>query len=591
MQAGLAQKETKIVQSAFVNLFRSAVESVEEATSFELKDSELTQSSTKRTRTQAESNGSVLIVIDEASELLQRLTNDDISFFRCMRKAMVEYKSVNDKCFFVILGTFSSLTQTIPHRRLDASYKPTADDDAREPMSTYLLHHTLGLPWNSCEKLLGMSCEECHQPVNLFSMGRPLWKAYLSNEGGSTSFLLDLATKKLLLDSKITESKDLNASQILALFACRVCLTISPISMVASTLVSSHMGTAVKLSESREDLVVSYPSEPILSIAAKPYYLEGYDVKTDTTSGIGFLHKGLPTLKQYFLSGAVPKGHRGEFIVRLLNILAMDRAMVRTKTESKVSASEGSEDQHRPAVVEVKLRTFLSEFVRGTDQKQSQDLFQASAFDGVVCFTHFVYLSRSKGSDKLITPDLLRCAYRRTAAIVVDDGRKGIDWLIPVRLGSDKFTALAGQDKNRIGDSLHTFQPLSNAATHHKITPLYFLTEAEQEEFRRAEVAFDWPAVVFAIGGNEMESGLAQSGDMALRSCISNEERAPCVIFTGLGYTKLMDDDCNTLLTELRDFVIEVPEHYRQNAPLTFFGDRYCSTVSEAMAVDEAEES
>ena len=97
-----------------------------------------------------------------------------------------------------------------------------------------------------------------------------------------------------------------------------------------------------------------------------------------------------------------------------------------------------------------------------------------------------------------------------------------------------------GQDKNRIGDSLRHLQPLSNDATHHKVTPRYFLTEEEQEEFANADVGFDWPAILFAIGADEEKSGLAQSGnEMTRRSGGSLEERTPCVIFAGLGYTNL----------------------------------------------------
>ncbi|CAJ1943839.1 unnamed protein product [Cylindrotheca closterium] len=131
---------------------------------------------------------------------------------------------------------------------------------------------------------------------------------------------------------------------------------------------------------------------------------------------------------------------------------------------------------------------------------------------------------KSTGSKKQITPDLLRCAYRRTAALVVDDAHKGIDWLIPVHLGSDKFKALVGQDKNRIGDSFSNLQAVSNEATHRKVTPQYYLTKEEKEEFQKAQMSLDWPAVLFAIDGDEEKIGWVESSAMTLRSRTSRRQ-------------------------------------------------------------------
>eukprot|EP00980_Cylindrotheca_fusiformis_P026669 scaffold16868_cov164-Cylindrotheca_fusiformis.AAC.1 len=76
-------------------------------------------------------------------------------------------------------------------------------------------------------------------------------------------------------------------------------------------------------------------------------------------------------------------------------------------------------------------------------------------------------MSREKGSNPLITPNLLRCAYRRTAAIVVDAGRRGIDWIIPVRVGKkDKFVGLAGQDKNRLAETLEGLADFARLESH-----------------------------------------------------------------------------------------------------------------------------
>jgi hypothetical protein len=66
-----------------------------------------------------------------------------------------------------------------------------------------------------------------------------------------------------------------------------------------------------------------------------------------------------------------------------------------------------------------------------------------------------VYLARSEDDGPLITPNFLWYAYRRTAAIVGDDGRRDIDFRIPVRSGKDdKFVGFCGLDKNRADDTV-----------------------------------------------------------------------------------------------------------------------------------------
>lgn len=81
--------------------------------------------------------------------------------------------------------------------------------------------------------------------------------------------------------------------------------------------------------------------------------------------------------------------------------------------------------------------------------------------DGSVCFTHFVYLSKSVHGP-------LRYAYRRSAAIVVEEGRRGIEKVIPLRVAEDQFVGLVVQAKNRVSDTLQSLTSVDTAATHHK---------------------------------------------------------------------------------------------------------------------------
>jgi hypothetical protein len=191
-----------------------------------------------------------------------------------------------------------------------------------------------------------------------------------------------------------------------------------------------------------------------------------------------------------------------------------------------------------------------------------------------VCFTHFIYLS----ADALICPELLKYAYRRTAAIVPEQGRKGIDWIIPVRIKKENddnnewFVGLVGQDKNRVNDSLLSLQPVGNDETHWKLSTQYFLSNNERDKFSAVGWNMYWPSIFFAIGSGEQNAGRVDISTRKLRSDTSSKEiQIPCMICTGLGYTKLVDSTSSAeiKLQELRDFVFDPPEMYQKFVPIT----------------------
>eukprot|EP00980_Cylindrotheca_fusiformis_P030475 scaffold24883_cov201-Cylindrotheca_fusiformis.AAC.1 len=382
----------------------------------------------------------------------------------------------------------------MPGRYFHPSNKVGQSDDGETfvAMEPFLLHHAIGLR-NNPDHILQPKGDKCDKEKELLAMGRPLWHAFLNAKSEmNNAALVTYARQKLLQTGKQMSPKDLSSPQMIALLACRACLTISPVSRFAPTLVSSHMGTAVRVSTTMDEVVVAYPSEPILAIASRSFW----DQK--------FLQQALSQMKEYFACGAVDKGHRGEMIVRLLNLLAIDKCMARKQS----------------LVVDVELKDFLAQFDRtnaklscvlnrymaGEQAPSVEEKKVLSSFDimdkeddetirkayaqylkqGTVRFTHFVHLARGDGP--LITPDLLRYAYCRTAAIVVDPGRRGIDWIIPIRMGDDKYIGLVGQDKNRLGETLEGLSKNDNETTHHKVTASYFLSSKERQLFIEAQI-------------------------------------------------------------------------------------------------------
>ena len=350
------------------------------------------------------------------------------------------------------------------------------------------------------------------------------------------------------------------------------------------------MATAVSISTHREEVVVSYPSEPILALASRLY-----------TNGVN-LQPFFQCMKESIPAGAVPKGHRGEVIVRLLNLFAMDKCAARSESY---------------ATPEVTLREFLSKFDRQgssivpllegkitLDEKAQKRLkreigeknvkaaikaleetsgsYQKLLDGGTVCFNHFIYVEKKAKSEAIITPDLLRLAYRRQAAIVVEEGRRGIDWVIPVRLqptvtpakpDDDSFVGLVGQDKNRIHDSVTGLASLSNDETHVKVSPSYFLSQCEREAFEEIGWSLDWPSILFSIGVDDIAASTAQQPTrIELRSeeLAEGKEYYPCIVLTGLGYDNIVGADAIEALREFRDGYIEAPEAYCKYAPLTY---------------------
>eukprot|EP00980_Cylindrotheca_fusiformis_P026828 scaffold17595_cov113-Cylindrotheca_fusiformis.AAC.13 len=141
----------------------------------------------------------------------------------------------------------------------------------------------------------------------------------------------------------------------------------------------------------------------------------------------------------------------------------------------------------------------------------------------------------------------------------------------------DKFVGLAGQDKNRLDEVLESESDYSSEATGQPATTDYFLTREERESFREAGFPLDWPAILFSTGGEEQPGAALAQHATRIRiwhptgnKPIVQEFSFPCLVLTGLQYSKLMDGDADSKLQELGDFVMDPPDAYRDAVPLTY---------------------
>ena len=535
----------------------------------------------------------IIFVVDEASELLKKFTSDGVSYYRALRTTFKVFAEEAEWLFFVVMATFSSITYLSPGLAMDPSNKPYSghDDENQKPLNPFILGSSFRVN-NNRATLLAMTVEDCHEPACLYSMGRPLWRALLHCEHPMTPFhLLQYARKKLInsndIDATLTKKEE-----ILAVLSVRLCLSISPTSLYVPSLVARHMGTALSVSDDRLSMVVTYPSEPVLAVGAKVFMKKKENTKLMISA-----------LQDFCAYGVVEKGYKGELIVRFLMTLAMDRAMD-PETVKEVTLKDylkkfnrkdadlgevmnGLEGKCREQVdVDKELKMLRRLNLDWSDSRaileaKKQDQLSGAAprpltyADGQVCFTHFVYLSKST-EGPLITHDLLRYAYRRSAAIVVEEGRRGIDKVIPLRIDNDKFVGLVVQDKNRVSDTLQNLTSVDNPETHHKVNVDYFLTRDEKDTFRSAGVDLEkhWPAILFAIGVDSVGADIAAQLEQKRfrHNSVSNTDRFdfPCIVLTGLDYLGLMDDDAAVCLKKLRDFEIVPSDQKQGDIPITY---------------------
>ena len=542
---------------------------------------------------QPETGKKIIFVVDEASMLLDKFTVDGVSYYRALRSAFKNFEANASWLFFVVMSTFSSITYLSPGLTTDPSWKPTSgyNDENQTPLDPFILGSSFRVN-NDRDKILAMTVEQCHVPKCLYSMGRPLWKALLTCDTPMTDeALLDYGRKKLR-HSKKTSSDLVVPEEILAVLSVRLCLSISPTSLYGPSLVARHMATALSVTEDRMSMVVTYPSEPVLAAGAK-LFMRNQDNISQMISAL-----------QVFLAhGVVDKGYKGEIIVRLLMMLAIDKAMGNENVKEvslkeyllqfsreRASLDEVIEGLDSIGRQEIDVETELGKLRRlKIDWSDSRAILQRrkeenssraasrplTYADGQVCFTHFVYLSKST-EGPLVTHDLLRYAYRRGAAIVVEEGRRGIDKIIPLRVGEDKFVGLVIQDKNRVSDTLQSLTSFDNDETHHKVNLEYFLSKEEKQTFRSAGVDLTkhWPAILFAVGVDEV--GAAAAGQLEQRRFRHNNRSEtegfhfPCIVLVGLNYTNLMNAEADKHLSALRDFEIVPSDRKRADIPITY---------------------
>jgi len=309
---------------------------------------------------------------------------------------------------------------------------------------------------------------------------------------------------------------------------------------------------------------VSYPSEPILALASRNY--------KNSWKAQNFGSVLLESLRHFLLTGAIAQGNRGEVMVHVLHLWAIDKLM---------------RDEIIHGVHEVKLSKYLECFSREAAPFSPETLLldptvplMQVLLEAKLCFTHFVPLSTGSHIS-CITHDLLRYAYRRTAALATANGREGIDWIIPLRVGTDEFIGLVGQDKNPVSDTLEDLIQIEGSETDSMLLPTSFLSKDELATFPSQWRDVQWPSILFAVDSKTPGAALTRVRDKRGKRNLRGEEIVkrtietpfPCIVFTGLDFSFFSDEE-NAQLKQLRDFVPDVPARVKKCTPLTYNGSQ-----------------
>lgn len=298
--------------------------------------------------------------------------------------------------------------------------------------------------WNTNDVLWSMDSEKYDDYENLFSAGRPRWRSHIdlckrafktaeSPAKKAIKSLINLATNLLSRESGETledeEANDLEVRSfpkltrvkpgMLALFLCR--FSLGPRSKLSKLLVKHSLATVIGVSEDREVVCSSYPSEPVLAEASARFTKDERNLNSVLENIEAAFHNDNKLLDP-------PRGDLGEMCAAAILGYAMDH--VRTKNRHKYMSQS------------VELGDLLSLFVVGEDGLPNNEL-NITAKNWSINFTHFIRPSWApSGKD-------LNLMWQRRMGYYVPDGTLGLDLLIAIQDDSTKqYGTLRVQVKN-----------------------------------------------------------------------------------------------------------------------------------------------
>ena len=282
--------------------------------------------------------------------------------------------------------------------------------------------------------------------------GRALWSSY-HRAGRSVEYLVKTACGKFNAESLESGVRDATSMAAACAIAAAVAqMDIVPLSSLASDLVHSHLATLVAVSEDRREILVGYPSEPIVARAA-------VSLLSSTSHQCERVLEEVARALSHGLT-MTTAGAAGEFVSRMYLLLHRDiphgdmTVVVPKETvEHYLSSLFGSNHiavpffllpivsfiRHCSWVVSVECLSFSGNARSASFMRQNAEFANAT-----ISFTHFTTLM----DIHKLSIALLDESYHAGLALICPPNQKGADLIIPVRLHDGQFTAIFGQVKN-----------------------------------------------------------------------------------------------------------------------------------------------
>ena len=363
----------------------------------------------------------MLLALDEAGILIDRKNNKG-NFYH-LRRALQAIPHGGDACFMALFtDTLSRVSNFSPAKRHDPSTRVGDGERLYKPF--YLLDVF------DCRVQRPANITVSSSIAQIRSMGRPLWADV--DEGA----IIEFAMEKILCDRK--KARDIyeaertvvieKVTEALAILGPRLYLEISSLSQQASELVSSHMRILRHVDGTRESLVTTSPSEPVLAEAASHIM---------NCSGIlvQVLDHLVSSIRNHIVVNA---GDQGELVGRILCLLAIDKA-IQSKPKLWNMYSQT-----------VTVQEFFNALVGPESCKKLSPIFtkQANSItlrNSKIRFNHFAYAE--------FTPtrlDLIEFFFRG-AAIFCKRNQKGVDIIIPVAMVQDDEIPITEKNITFIG--------------------------------------------------------------------------------------------------------------------------------------------
>ena len=270
-------------------------------------------------------------------------------------------------------------------------------------------------------------------------MVKPIINEEMSNDERIRS-LIDLATTfltrgegdQLEIDEKrqlrVADPEMLNAEPgKIATFACR--FSLGPHSKISNMLVKYSLATVIGVSDDRDIVCSSYPSEPVLAEAWATYTKEKKRLDVVLQHVKEAIHSRDKILDP-------PRGDVGEMCAAALLGYAMDHIRQSQQHDYMSQAVELKE------LLSLFNYEFLSLFNYGADALEDGAIMGVVK-DWNVNFTHFVL------SDWTPTQEDLPVMWKRRMAYYVPYGIEGLDLLIAIQNNSKGYGTLRVQVKNK----------------------------------------------------------------------------------------------------------------------------------------------